>query len=377
MLKMKTGILTFHGSDNYGSVLQAYALVTYLNQKGIDAETVDYNFEHDYRQYKVFRTYKYKSSPKAFVSDCISFVPHLKRRYNFAAFRRNYLRLSPKKISEVEELSSITKDYDAFICGSDQIWNLDCTNGVNDAYFLRFADKDKLKIAYAPSIGSYSLIQEDKEKLRERLAEFDAISVRESSMLGVMEQIDSGLKAQVVLDPTMLLTAEDYKNELTAEPADGKYIFVYILGGSKAYADILAYAREAASQIGCKIRYIIDNNNGLQRLPGKDFSGCSPCDFLALLRDAEYVLTNSFHATVFSILFHKNFTSFERGASTGRITDLLDLVDLKQCFWSADRKQLNHVDCYENVDRILMQKREESGRFLMDLLNSVGAKQDG
>lgn len=363
---MKIGILTFHGADNYGSVLQTYALTAFLNMHGVDAETLDYNFEYDYRQYNVFRTYKYKSSPKAFVSDCVSLIPHLKRRHNFSAFRAAYFKLSGNTMSTVEELSSMTEQYDAFICGSDQIWNLDCTNGVNDAYFLRFVH-DKRKIAYAPSMGSYSLKEKDKAELRKALSEFDAISVRERSMIDVLQQIDSGIHAQTVLDPTMLLTAAEYNRILPKKQSAECFIFVYILGGARAYTDVLRCAHEMAKQRGCHIRYVIDNHNGMQWLHGKDCSGCSPIDFLTMIRDAECILTNSFHATVFSILFHKDFAPFGRGTSNTRITDLLKTLELDQCFWPVEKK-FHYMDSYERTERILAQERKKSKSFLENAL---------
>lgn len=370
---MNIGILTFHGSDNYGSVLQAYALATFLNKTNAKAEIIDYYFEHDYRQYKVFRTYRYRTNPKAFVADCISFVPHLRRRHHFASFRSKYLPLSDKKITTAEELSSLAPKYDAFICGSDQIWNLNCTDGVTDAFFLRFVDSGKKKIAYAPSMGSYSLQQKDMRSLQEALSDFDAISVREPSMVDIINQIDPEAHVQAVLDPTMLLTATDYEKELINGKINEHYIFVYILGGSKTYTGILDHARIMAKQKNCKIRYIIDNNNALKRLQGKDCSGCSPCDFLMLIRDAEYVLTNSFHATVFSILFHKQFTSFGRGLSTSRVTDLLHSLDLDHCFWSTEKEQFSCVNTYERVDSILEKKREKSIAFLN---RTLGIRED-
>lgn len=367
---MKIGILTFHGANNYGSVLQAYALATYLNRNGMDAETLDYYFEHDYRQYNLFRTYQYKGNPKAIVADCLSLLPHMKRKRNFEVFRTQYLKLSSKKMSSVEELRQIAPRYDAFICGSDQIWNLDCTDGVNDAYFLRFVPRGKRKIAYAPSMGSYSLKEKDRELLRESIADLDAISVREASMLDVISQTNPERGVETVLDPTMLLTADDYECMLKEKTSQERFVFVYILGGSKAYADILKCAQNMAQQKGCGIRYVIDNKNGGLRFNGKDDSGCSPGDFLTMIRDAEYVMTNSFHATVFSILFHKNFAAFNRGKSTSRITDLLKMLGLEACFWSTTRN-FHYVDSYAEVDAILACEREKSKGFLKRALGIV------
>ena len=161
---MKIGIITFHGADNYGSVLQAYALTEYLNDKGYDAEIIDYYFEHDYRQYKPFRTYLYSRQPKAFLSDVFSYSVHCKRIKNFQNFRKEFLKLSSVRIGASDGWQEIASYYDCFICGSDQIWNLNCTNGVCGPYFLDFVS-GKRKIAYAPSMGDYLLLDNDKEKM--------------------------------------------------------------------------------------------------------------------------------------------------------------------------------------------------------------------
>lgn len=246
---MKIGVITFHGADNYGSVLQAYALTEYLNDKGYDAEIIDYYFEHDYRQYKPFRTYLYSRQPKAFLSDVFSYSVHCKRIKNFQNFRKEFLKLSSVRIGASDGWQEIASYYDCFICGSDQIWNLNCTNGVCGPYFLDFVS-GKRKIAYAPSMGDYLLLDNDREKMRKALEEFYAISVREASMIQMLEQLNLPISIQTVVDPTLLLKKEDYIQGLKLEKmvSAGKYIFVYILGGTKAYGNIVNEAKKIAKR---------------------------------------------------------------------------------------------------------------------------------
>lgn len=366
---MRIGIVTFHGADNYGSVLQAYALSRYLRTLGHEVDIIDYYFEHDYRQYQLFRTYRYKAHAASFVSDLISFAPHYKRKKNFAAFRKQFLPMTPHRASTIDELRELNDQYDGFICGSDQIWNLDCTDGVNAAFFLEFAEKGKRKVAYAPSMGSYALREEDKSAIGQSLDSFDAISVRESSMISLLAELVPQQKIAHVLDPTLLLTADDYRRGLTVTEKNQHYIFLYILGGTKAYAGIIEQAKRLAQQRNAALFYIFDNNNGIFRLHGRDYSGCSPREFVSLIASADYVLTNSFHATVFSILFHKDFTAFSRGNSSGRITELLDSLGLGERFYTKQGGLLGHMDSYEAADRALDKQREVSRQFIRDALN--------
>ena len=317
---MKIGVITFHGADNYGSVLQAYALTEYLNDKGYDAEIIDYYFEHDYRQYKPFRTYLYSRQPKAFLSDVFSYSVHCKRIKNFQNFRKEFLKLSSVRIGASDGWQEIASYYDCFICGSDQIWNLNCTNGVCGPYFLDFVS-GKRKIAYAPSMGDYLLLDNDREKMRKALEEFYAISVREAS---------------------------------------------------KAYGNIVNEAKKIAKQNGLQIKYVFDNNNAMIKNIGFDCSGCNPREFVSMIYNAEYVLTNSFHATVFSIIFKKNFTSYARGKSSGRITELLSSLGLEERFNLESNGCIIAINSYDKVYQLLANMKIESMIYLENALNVEG-----
>lgn len=370
---MKIGVITFHGADNYGSVLQAYALTEYLNDKGYDAEIIDYYFEHDYRQYKPFRTYLYSRQPKAFLSDVFSYSVHCKRIKNFQNFRKEFLKLSSVRIGASDGWQEIASYYDCFICGSDQIWNLNCTNGVCGPYFLDFVS-GKRKIAYAPSMGDYLLLDNDREKMRKALEEFYAISVREASMIQMLEQLNLPISIQTVVDPTLLLKKEDYIQGLKLEKmvSAGKYIFVYILGGTKAYGNIVNEAKKIAKRNGLQIKYVFDNNNAMIKNIGFDCSGCNPREFVSMIYNAEYVLTNSFHATVFSIIFKKNFTSYARGKSSGRITELLSSLGLEERFNLESNGCIIAINSYDKVYQLLANMKIESMIYLENALNVEG-----
>lgn len=365
---MRLGIFTFHGSDNYGSVLQAYALSRYLNKQGHNAEIVNYYFEYDYRQYKIFRTYRYKSNPISLASDILSLKHNILRKNNFEIFRKSYLPISENKYYDTISLSETLDIYDAFICGSDQIWNTRCTNGVNDAYFLKFSKNNSIKIAYAPSLGTDAFEELELKKIAAEIASFKSISLRETSSAQMIQPyIDNPI--EIVLDPTMILDVKDYNRLLlnTNKPIQQSYIFMYILGSSRAYKNIINYGILLARQKNCKLIYIIENHNLLKFIYGHNVSGCSPNDFLSFIKDAKYVITNSFHATVFSVLFKKQFVSFSRGNSTSRIYDLLNNLGLSNRM-NDICLDIDEAINYEIVHQKIEEKKIISKKFLEDSL---------
>lgn len=362
----KIGILTFHGADNYGSVLQSFALVKFLKKCGHNAEIINYNFEHDYRNYNLFRTHMYFQNPKSFFSDLYLLRPHLRRRNAFERFRNEHLIIS-NTVYDDANLHSANEVYDTFICGSDQIWNLDCTDGISPAYFLKFVGENKKKIAYAPSMGSCDLEKYDLDQLRKAVYRLDYVAVREASMQEKYQELCMDKKISLVLDPTLLLDMEDYQELLRIAPeSKSRYVFIYILGGTKFYNNIIDYALNYAAARGLEVKYVFDSNNGKAKPRGVDCSGCSPCEFLSLIKSADHVFSNSFHATVFSVLFGRQFTSFARGNASVRILDLLKLIELENCYYTNANPEHENIDNerYRTAKLKLAALKKESFSFL-------------
>ena len=165
-MKERIGIITFHCSHNYGSILQSYALQKYLINKNYDVKIIDYTLRWDYEYYQLFRRELYRYSKKAVLSDLFYFKKNLKRKYNFEKFSKRHLITTNKKYYDFQPMEDLNSDFDIFICGSDQIWNFDCTRQIIPAYFLDFADNTKIKIAYAPSMAHSSFYNIDKVKLQ-------------------------------------------------------------------------------------------------------------------------------------------------------------------------------------------------------------------
>lgn len=340
----KVGIMTlYHKTYNYGAQLQAYALQKSVEKLGYECELINF-------QWSGIRTIMNYESGGKNVGRFRAFsqaIPHSVRLY------------TPYNIEECAD------DYDIFICGSDQIWgaNLNMPVFVLPQITLSFVPEDKTKIAYAASMGGSVATERIRDALASSVARLDAISVRETSAIPFMSEM-TGRQVTAVLDPTLLLPADEWRTVLIPEDA-GKYILVYSIGKNV----ILDAAAKSLSE---KLGYEVFS------LSYTDSDTAGPKEFLGLIDNAEFVLTNSFHGTVFSILFHKQFLAFSVDTSSPefsknvRIIDLLHSVNLKDRFINDTtvdvEKRLTDTIDYNSVERILHDKRKSSMEFLNDSL---------
>ncbi|OLR62923.1 hypothetical protein BHF69_09670 [Anaerostipes sp. 992a] len=358
---MKIGIVTFHKSYNYGSALQAYALQTYLSQKGYEVNIIDFILIRDFQQYNLFRTHLYKIHPKVFIRDVRRLFRNIKRKNCFDRFSKKYFMLSEKTYNEKSNLSELNQIYDCFICGSDQIWNLDCTGGVVPAFFLGFVEKDKKRIAYAPSIAHASF-EGDVAEIKNYLDVFTAISVREESTIPFVERYTKN-KVMCTVDPTLLLDPKEYLKIADIKDMETDYIFYYHLEDNE---EMKKWCREFAKKRGLKIIYIYKDTIK-EFKNAQNVYGCSPESFMGYIYKAKYVITNSFHATVFSILFKKQFVTFQTSNSAARMIDLLEYLELQDRLFGNRFKMEKKID-YRRVFANLQKYKEYSEIFIQQSL---------
>ncbi|MEK0226390.1 polysaccharide pyruvyl transferase family protein [Bifidobacterium mongoliense] len=370
---MKIGIVTFHCAYNYGSVLQTWALKSYLEQHGHEVYVIDYR-SRNFNQYRLLRFHNVKN----LISD-IAFLPrNIQRKSNFSDFQSKYLNLTDQRYEGKSAEADLRRDsstFDAIICGSDQIWNLDATYGIVGPFFLSFADSGVRKIAYAPSIGhehfqNNRFNDDAKQRLSELLNEFHAISVREASTAPLFQRL-TDVPISITVDPTLLLDVDQYKSieakTLPARLERGKYIFAYTLWQNESlrqFVDRLAVERHLTVVCCSKIPLHF-------RAHSMNLYGMSPTLFLSLIDHAEYVVSNSFHATVFSLIFHKPFITFSQRKSVSRMRDLLKELELTNHLVNDDYTgdKLPSGADYHRVDRMLKQLRMESEQFLDSALD--------
>lgn len=310
------GILTFHKSVNYGSVLQAWALQRVLAMKGYLPEIIDYEPEKYEEMYAVF----VKAGTLRSVMRNINRLPVSgilsRQRESFEKFRLENLPVGKKVWRHDDAYGEIGRYYEAIITGSDQIWNIGATDA-DVIYFLPFEAASR-KIAYAVSLNTGSFEDsERREQYREWIMDYDYLSCREQDGVDKLHDLlGSDVPVDLALDPTLLHRKKEYAAITSPRRIRKPYIFVYYVW----YDDsIVNAARELGARTGLPV-YTIEMAKGGRtwlKLWRKGIRPVtrflSPGDYLSLIRNAEYVVTDSFHGTAFSIIFEKQFVCINDG----------------------------------------------------------------
>ncbi len=374
---MNVGILTLSIHGNYGGVLQNYALNAVLRKNGINALTIEYKkLKHQRLKIKVFRVLR-NIGGRYIIKSLSYYNPKFAFLYHIRTFADRYIPLT-KVLKTKTELEEISKKYDAIIVGSDQVWRYVFIYDDVATYFLDFVNNASTKrIAYAASIGvdnnEYPI--KDLEVIRELYPRFDAVSVREKSSVELINSLWAEYpKAEHVLDPTMLLEADDYRKiihkAVNVKHAGIGMLFYYVLDMTEdKMSNILKLSAEKNLQ-----SYTIYSSNGveLQKILRAGFTQEIE-QWLSCINDADFVVTDSFHGCVFCILFSKQFVVYgnkERGQS--RFTSLLHLFGLEDRIIDVNQSTdeitaLPMID-YEKVKSILRMEREKSLNFLFGQL---------
>ena len=329
-MKEKVGIITFHNADNSGAVLQAYALQKSLEKYCfIRSEIIDYRCEN-IEKTKYIKIQNIKTA-------LMSLYYKMKRK-KFDEFRKSYLKLSPKVYYKNNILNC--KNYDIYISGSDQVWNLECS-GYDYTYFLNFVPNDKLKYSYAASLGTYNYKDDEITYIKNLLMKFDIISVREQSAVNILNKI--GLKNICVqCDPVFMLDVEDWKNIMSKRLIKKKYVFVYLI---QKDINVIHNANVFAKGHNYKI---INNKSSIEFILHN-----SPREFLSWIFNAECIFTNSFHVAAFSLIFNKPLGADIELTNNGinnRINELLKSVNAQDCILDKDKSEYKSANSEEYLN---------------------------
>lgn len=374
------GIVTIHRIYNYGSVLQAYALQQELVNLGYNVEIIDYLFPNEFQA---------KSSTSNNKENAIQIGKKerfLKYLYGFSLFRQHKeitrflqqkIHLSEQRYHNPEELKNNPPKYDIYVTGSDQVWNPRHCKG-DPSFMLHFAPNDAKKVAYAASIGVDKIEDQYTSIYKKLLKRYDAIGVREQSGEAVVEEL-CGKHPKTVLDPTLLLNAAQWNHIIPQErKIKQKYILCYYLNytfNAFPYADDLA--RHFHRLTGWKVVCVGRPPHELKIDGTKYMVGVSPEQLLQLVRDAELVLTTSFHGTAFSVNFSRPVFSLVQnnknkiGKGDSRQTNLLNALGLGNRILSLEDKFPNedNITCdYTEANERLENLRRHSMDFLTNAL---------
>ena len=349
------GILTFHRAVNYGAVLQCYALQTVLNQMGVENEVVDYRCSFIEKRYAL----KPSVSPihvKHFLAEVKTMPKRKAARNAFDLFLTNNIALS--RIYYKENIESCCERYKGIITGSDQVWNLSIT-GEDTTYALDFVNGKTRKLSYAASIGPKSIRKDYENKLLQCLQSYDILSVREPAAVDTVSRMADKL-VHVDVDPTILPDISVW-NVLAhrSEMKEKDFIFMYIMQPSDVLYDT---AVALAKQNNLKIFTISMVND--KRKIGKDMQGASIEDFLWMVKNASYIITNSFHGIMFALRFHKQFYwAYQQGShmSNSRFDMLVEQygIDKRCCRDNESYKECSFLD-FDDIEQIMFHQREQS-----------------
>lgn len=364
---MKTGIITFHQALNYGAVLQTYALQKTIQNMGSDCEVIDYACKKINDDYKTIDLSKCKSK-KDYLRTIPFFFRMNGRRKSFNRFLQEYLVLS--NLYTDENIKDIDNNYDSFITGSDQVFNDKCTD-LDENYFLAFTHEGKKKNSYAASFGFQKVPEQLEDKYKELLKDFENLSVREEKGVEIVKDMVEKDAIQHV-DPTLVLSFNDWKELVKERPCKEKYVFLYtVMDPVNAYQ----FAKKLADEKGFTLIYLHGTIQLREKIKKEDnvkhLYTISPDDFITYLYHADYVVTNSFHGTVFSSVFRKKFVvELETGWNYNhRSEELLKLLKLDNHILNELSFQtIEQESDWDYVTEYLGKEAERSKQYLKEVI---------
>lgn len=364
----KIGILTYHRVFNFGSLLQTYALQKYLEDKGQAVEVIDYYPERLQKKRLLFHVNPKWSRPiwKMIVHLIPAVITRLLGYHMMDTFLAKHVHLTDKVYETEEDLKRNRPIYDIYLNGSDQIWNVETADGLVDkVFFMEFLPEECVRAAYAGSFGKDSFSKESLMEIKKYLSKYSAISVRENSGLSILDKI--GIKGgQWVLDPTFLLKPAQWREIEAKTRLPKRYLLVYNLNRNPRITNL---AQRIASEKGLKI---VNFAHSFVFIKGaKNIIYPTPNLFITLFENAEYVVTDSFHGTAFSINFGRQFICVPAPRFNSRLNSILNLIGESDRLL-GDRDDFNIIDRkvdYKKVDKIIDEERRKSYDFVDYMLS--------
>ena len=366
----KVSLITLQNVPNYGSVLQCYATEQIIKNMGYDVETINYLPER-VTKHGMLKSIKNKTKKLEHsiilrtIARIIIFPSYLLRFRTFKKFRNKYLNMTKTIYKNYEEILEDVPQADIYCTGSDQVWNSEWNSEIDKSLFLGFAPDNKRKIAYAASFGKKELADFEIEETKKMLKRYDKISVREKSGVDIINSL--GIEGSVnVVDPTLLLSGDEWR-KLTSNKYKGQeYILVYNLNRNKKIDN---YAKKLSEKTGLKVIYL---SYQLHEFYKKGKMVCNPKveDFISLIDNASYVISDSFHATAFSLNLNTQFIIVYPGKFSTRLQSLLEILNLENRV-AKDENDLNVVNKeidYEEINKKMELMRNESLDWLKESL---------
>lgn len=358
---MKAAVITLHSVCNYGTQLQAYATQEKLKQYFDDVVFIDY------RRPNTYGVELLKTFTKGNLLKVPAILPTLLYwKHIFGGFQKKHLNISDKKYLSTEEFKDFEDIADVYLSGSDQVWNTGWNNGIIPPLYLSFVPDGKPKYSYSSSFGLNKLEEKDIDEIKKYLQKFKRITVREESGLDILNN-QLGIKdAMRIVDPTLAMKPDFWRNIAPKKKIKGDYILIYNLNKSKEFDE---YAKKLSKKTGMRLYRFCTRLDQIFR-NGKSVVMPEILEFITLVDNAKIVLTDSFHATAFSINLNTEPICVYPNNYSGRLSSFLELVDSSQRHIADfnDFDVLNrHVD-FEKVNRTLDKEREKVDSFLKSIV---------
>lgn len=368
---MRIGIISVNNAHNFGTCMQAYAFKAYLETLGHEVQVINYRIPKIETSYKIYK----KKPKKNLYSKTIWLMSYamamakkpylIKRRKSHEEFFLKYYNLTNETTS-IKELRNCNYDFDVVFAGSDQIWNKEIIGNINPAFFCDFLNAKTIKASYAASIGRDSLDVAEREVFKHYLKRLDYISVREEKARDCIKEL-TDQKISIVLDPTLLVSRQIYDKLLKKPKFKGEYIYVHVHHYSAKGLELIEAAEELSEKTGLPVVHNLQNASFKNEL-GKTRS-MGPEDVLTTVANAKMIVTQSFHITVFSLIYEKWFITLARDKFSDRMENLLRIVGLEEHYvryqgiGTLPGLENNVID-YRRVKEKLFAYREHSIKYI-------------
>lgn len=368
----KVAVMTWFNYDNYGSVLQAYALLEILRKNDCDSFLINYDpntkIKMDYEKQSLLQFAKTNliKALKSFYTKKY-YKNHSNNSILFNEFRKKKLSIT-EKCNNSCDLERLNYEFDCFICGSDQIW---APSVFDSKYFLDFVFDDTKKIAYAPSIGLPAIEDKNiKQQMSKLISKIKYLSTREENGVKIIKKI-CDRDAKLVLDPTLLLNKKDWEQSFSLKKQKKSYILYYCLSYNKNYYKL---AKKISKKYNLDLK-IIPVTNKDYKLQERIIKPIGPEEFLNEIYNSSLVITDSFHGTIFSINFNVPFITLKRfkdnkKSQNSRIYNILKIVSLENRIYNNDSIIDDAFNInFEDSNKKLFKIQQESKKFLFDSVN--------
>lgn len=361
---MKAGVITLHSVCNYGTQLQAYATQEKLKQYFDDV------FFIDYRRPDTYGINLLKTFTKGNILKAPAILPTLIYwKKNFGGFQKKYLKFTKEKYLTLESFENFKDVADVYFSGSDQVWNTGWNNGVIPPLYLSFVPDNKPRYAYSSSFGKSKIDEKDVVEAKKYLDKFQKIAVREDTGVEILKN-QFNIDSTRILDPTLAMDADFWRKIKPKNKIKEDYILIYNLNRSKEFDE---YAEELAKKTGYKLYRFCTRLDQVFR-NGKSIVMPDIFDFVTLVDDAKLVLTDSFHATAFSINMNTEPVCIYPNEYSSRLSDFLKLVNCtnRHAKDFKDFDVLNNKINFAEVNEILDKERKKVDEYLSEVVKNVG-----